>query len=120
LARDVVTVKEAGEQGGDDQHVLATAASRIVLSRDFARLHNKESGLPAMFRLMRIEPPEWAIQPSITITRVTIAEYAAMQRYRDRMLKAVHQEVEAYLNDPRLYFDGNADGFPQWSRLTGT
>jgi uncharacterized protein with PIN domain len=44
LGHDVLTVQEAGEQGGDDDHVLATAttASRIVLTfdrRDFTRLH---------------------------------------------------------------------------------
>jgi hypothetical protein len=35
-------------------------------------------------------------------------------------LKAVHREVEAYLNDPRLVFDGDADGFPHRRRLTGS
>jgi hypothetical protein len=44
LGHDVVTVQEAGEQGGDDAHVLqsATAAGRCVLTfdrRDFERLH---------------------------------------------------------------------------------
>src|SRR6202451_624289 len=44
LGHDVLTVQEAGKQGGDDAHVLATAAAagRIVLTfdrRDFARLH---------------------------------------------------------------------------------
>src|SRR4051812_14250266 len=44
LGHDVLTVQEAGEQGGHDDHVLATAtaASRIVLTfdrRDFSRLH---------------------------------------------------------------------------------
>ena len=46
LGHDVVTVQEAGEQGGDDDHVLATAtaSNRIVLTfdrRDFTRLHKK-------------------------------------------------------------------------------
>lgn len=48
LGHDVLTVREAGEQGGDDDHVLATAttAGRIVLTfdrRDFARLHKKNA-----------------------------------------------------------------------------
>jgi hypothetical protein len=48
LGHDVLTVQEAGQQGGDDAHVLVTAtlATRIVLTfdrRDFARLHNKSS-----------------------------------------------------------------------------
>ena len=46
LGHDVLTVQESGEQGGDDDQVLATAtaASRIVLTfdrRDFSRLHKK-------------------------------------------------------------------------------
>src|ERR1700677_1235158 len=46
LGHDVITVQEAGEQGGDDAQVLATAtaAERIVLTfdrRDFARLHRQ-------------------------------------------------------------------------------
>jgi hypothetical protein len=48
LGHDVLTVQEAGQQGGDDDHVLATAtaAIRIVLTfdrRDFSRLHKKSS-----------------------------------------------------------------------------
>ncbi len=44
LGHDILTVPEAGEQGGDDAHVLgyATAVDRIVLTfdrRDFERLH---------------------------------------------------------------------------------
>jgi hypothetical protein len=44
LGHDVLTVGEAGQQGGDDAHVLAyaTAAGRAVLTlnrRDFVRLH---------------------------------------------------------------------------------
>src|SRR6266576_6381064 len=44
LGHDVLTVQDAGEQGGDDARVLvyAVAAGRIVLTfdrRDFERLH---------------------------------------------------------------------------------
>jgi hypothetical protein len=67
----------------------------------------------------RIEPPEWARQPDLRITLVTVAEYAAIQRHRDKLLKAVHRAVEAYLNDPRLVFDGDGEGFPHRQRLTG-
>jgi hypothetical protein len=73
----------------------------------------------AKFRMTRIDPPGWATQPDLGITLVTVAEYAAIQRRRDRMLRAVHREVEAYLNDPRLYFTGDEDGFPDRDRLTG-
>ena len=66
----------------------------------------------AKFRLTRIEPPDWTTQPDLSIFRVTVAEYAAIQRHRDKLLRVVHREVEAYLNDPRLVFDGDEDGFP--------
>jgi hypothetical protein len=74
----------------------------------------------AKFRLTRIEPPAWATQPDLRIYRVTVAEYAAIQRHRDKLLRAVHREVESYLNDPRLVFDGGEDGFPHRRRLTGS
>ncbi|HLW66672.1 MAG TPA: hypothetical protein VKS79_15260 [Gemmataceae bacterium] len=74
----------------------------------------------ATFRLIRIEAPEWATQPDLRIYRVTVAEYAAIQRHREEMLQVVHREVEAYLNDPRLIFDGDKDGFPHRRRLTGS
>jgi hypothetical protein len=69
--------------------------------------------------MTRIEPPDWATQPDLSITRVPVADYAKIQRRRARMLAAVHREVEAYLNDPRLYFTGAEDGFPHRDRLTG-
>jgi hypothetical protein len=73
----------------------------------------------AKFRMTRTEPPGWATQPGLRITGVTAAEYAAIQRHRDKLLKAVGRAVEAYLNDPRLVFDGDEDGFPHRGRLTG-
>jgi hypothetical protein len=74
----------------------------------------------AKFRMTRIEPPKWATQLELRVTLVTVAEYAAIQRHRDKLLKAVHRAVEAYLNDPRLVFEGDEDGFPHRKRLTGT
>lgn len=71
------------------------------------------------FRLRRIEPPEWATQPDLSITDVTVNEFAAIQRRRTKLLRAVHREVEAYLNDSRLVFVGNEEGFPHRDRLTG-
>jgi hypothetical protein len=49
LGHDVLTVQEAGEAGGDDAHVLATAtaAGRIVLTFDrwdFEQLHRANPG----------------------------------------------------------------------------
>lgn len=71
----------------------------------------------AVFRMTRIGPPEWARQPELNIFRVTVAEYAAIQRHRDKLLLAVHQEVEAYLNTPGLYGEGVS--FPDRLRMTG-
>jgi hypothetical protein len=73
----------------------------------------------AKFRMTRVEPPEWATQPDLGVTAVTVAEYRAIRRHRAKMLRVVHREVEAYLNDPRLVFDNDEDGFPHRGRLTG-
>lgn len=48
-----------------------------------------------------------------------LADYHAIQEYRERMLAAVQQEVEAYLNTPGLYVEGVEDDFPNRSRMTG-
>src|SRR5688500_5997564 len=69
--------------------------------------------------MTRIEPPVWATQPDLGIQNVTVADFAAIQRRRTQLLTAVHREVEAYLNDPRLHFTGDEDSFPTRDRLTG-
>lgn len=69
--------------------------------------------------MTRIEPPSWATQPDLCITTVTVAEYLAIQRHREKILRAVQREVETYLNDLRLVFVGDEDGFPHRNRLTG-
>ena len=74
----------------------------------------------AKFRMTRIEPPEWAMQPDLSITGVTVGDYASIQRHRGKLLRVVHREVEKYLNDPRLVFDGPEEGFPHRHRLAGT
>lgn len=71
----------------------------------------------AKFRLTRIEPPHWATQPDLSTTGVTVAEYAAIQQHRDKLLRAVQREVEAYLNTPGLY--GEGESFPDRIRMTG-
>lgn len=68
--------------------------------------------------MTRIETPDWATRPALGITDVTVAEYAAIQRHRDKLLQAVHGEVEAYLNTAALY--GESDSFPDRLRMTGT
>ena len=69
------------------------------------------------FRMTRIEPPDWATQPDLSITSITVAEYRAIQRHRDKLLRFVHSEVEAYLNTPGLC--GEGDSFPDRLRMTG-
>lgn len=71
----------------------------------------------AKFRLMRIEPPDWATQQDLSITAVTVAEYAAIQRHRDKLLRAVQRQVEEYLNTAGLY--GEGESFPDRTRMTG-
>ncbi len=72
----------------------------------------------AKFRLTRIEPPDWATQPDLSIFNVTVAEYTAMQRHRERILWAVQREVEEYINTPDQY--GEGESFPDRLRMTGT
>lgn len=73
----------------------------------------------AKFRLTQIPSPEWATQPDLHIDGVSVAEYTKLQNHRAKMLRVVHREIEAYLNDPRLVFDGDEEGFPHRQRLTG-
>ncbi|MBY0459131.1 MAG: hypothetical protein K2V38_17485 [Gemmataceae bacterium] len=73
----------------------------------------------AKFRPTRIDPPGWASQPELRADGITAGEFAAIQAHRPKLLRAVHREVTAYLNDPRLVFDGDEDGFPHLLRLTG-
>ena len=47
----------------------------------------------AKFRMKRIEPPEWATQPELSISRVTVAEFAAMQRHREKMLRSIRPQL---------------------------
>jgi hypothetical protein len=67
--------------------------------------------------MTRIDPPEWATQPDLSIAGVTVAEYAAIQRHREKLLRGVQREVEAYLNTPGLYSEG--ESFPDRLRMTG-
>jgi len=71
----------------------------------------------AKFRMTRMEPPEWATQPDLRITALTVAEYTAIQQHRDELLRAVHSELQEYLNTPGLY--GEGEGFPDRLRMTG-
>jgi hypothetical protein len=61
--------------------------------------------------------PEWAKQLDLSITVVMVDEYAAIQRHRDKLLRAVHREVDAYMNSPELY--GEGESFPDRLRMTG-
>jgi hypothetical protein len=77
----------------------------------------KDGDCMSTFRMNRIDPPEWARQPVRNITGVTTAEYAAIQRNRDELLRIVHREVEDYLNTPGLF--GEGESFPDRLRMTG-
>lgn len=87
---------------------------------EFARQHSSaiECGAGgrfamAKFRLARIEPPGWTMQPDLGIDcGVTVDEYEAIQQHRGKLLRVAHQEVEAYLNDPELAFDDDEGMFP--------
>lgn len=63
--------------------------------------------------------PKWAREPDVWLHDLRLADYHAVQQYRERMLKVVHKEVEAYLNTAGLYYEGDEGGFPSRSRMTG-
>ena len=48
---------------------------------------------------------------------VTVAEYGAIQRHREKLLRAVHREIEEYLNTAGMY--GEGESFPDRLRMTG-
>ncbi len=73
-----------------------------------------------MFRMVRIEPPEWATQPDLNIASVKVAEFSKIQQFRSKMLQTVHNEIEHYVNDDGLVFCDNSESFPLRRRLTGS
>jgi hypothetical protein len=66
----------------------------------------------------RIEPPAWAREPTVWLDQTYLADYLAIQEHRDKLLAAVHKEVEKYLNTRDLVYD-DEEGFPNRSRMTG-
>ena len=71
----------------------------------------------AKFVLTRIGASDWATQPDLNVGGVTVAEYSAIQRHREKLLRIVHREIAKYLNTPGLYSEG--EGFPDRLRMTG-
>jgi hypothetical protein len=72
-----------------------------------------------MFRMQRIEVPSWARRPDVWLHGMRLSDYHAIQQHRDRLLDAVHQEVELYLNANDLCFVADEDGFPNRSKMSG-
>ena len=71
------------------------------------------------FRMSLIDRPEWACESNIWMKDIRLADYHAIQKHRELMLKSVHNEVEDYLNTDGLYFEGDVDRFPNRSQMTG-
>jgi hypothetical protein len=72
-----------------------------------------------MFKLTRIDQPSWAKPSRIQLECLEKSDFDILQQYREIMLDVVHQEVESYLNTPELYCEGDTEGFPNISRMTG-
>jgi hypothetical protein len=72
-----------------------------------------------MFRMRLVDLPDWARRGRFKVDGVNDWDMNAIRYRRPEMLRAVHEEIEAYLNDPLLYFDGDEDGFPHRKELTG-
>ena len=73
----------------------------------------------ARFLIKCVPHPKWAREPDVWLHDMRLADYHAIQKHRVRMLKVVHKEVETCLNTAGLYYDGEEDGFPNRSRMTG-
>lgn len=74
----------------------------------------------ARFRMKRIERPRWADKPDVRLSDMLLADYQAIQRRREQMLKVVQKEIESYLNTENLIYDDPEDeGFPNRLRMTG-
>lgn len=76
----------------------------------------------ARFRMKRIERPRWSDEPDIWLNDMRLADYEAIQKRRRQMLKAVHQEIENYLNTTGLYYeyeDEANESFPNRFQMTG-
>ena len=66
-----------------------------------------------------IARPRWARVPDVWLRDIRLADYDVIRAKRTQMLRAVHKEVEGYLNTAGLYFEGDDDGFPDRLRMTG-
>lgn len=69
--------------------------------------------------MTRIETPAWARPHDVELDDVQPSTYHAIQQHRTQLLEVVQREVELYLNTPDLYDDGDEDGFPNRTKMTG-
>jgi hypothetical protein len=65
-----------------------------------------------------VPAPDWADPAEVWLYDIRLSNYQAIQEYRPRMLEAVHEAVEKYLNTRGLYFSSD-DYFPNRKRMTG-
>jgi hypothetical protein len=88
LGHDVLTVQEAGRQGGDDPQVLAdaTAAGRTVLTHnrwDFERLHRQDPNHAGIISCTRDEDKDalvGRIHVALAGTRALIGHHIRVNR----------------------------------------
>ena len=71
------------------------------------------------FKTRRIPPPSWGYTAPVKLRDVTQSEYELIMQHRHAMVAAADEEVSRYLNDDRLVFHNDDDGFPNLSRMTG-
>ncbi|TKR29492.1 hypothetical protein FCE95_15250 [Luteimonas gilva] len=66
---------------------------------------------------VRIPTPLWARPTDASLyDGVRLSDYHLIQSHRDRLLDAVHDELDAYLNSDAIFGAGD---FPNRERLTG-
>jgi hypothetical protein len=70
--------------------------------------------------MTRVDLPAWARRPEAYLDNMRLSDYLAIQQqHRGRMLDLVHQEVEAYLNTPDLFGEGENGSFSNRSCMSG-
>ena len=65
-----------------------------------------------------IDPPAWAPRAELRFTRFHSAQYEECKKHRPEILRTVHAEVEAYVNDDDLT-PNDGESFPCRRRLSG-
>ena len=71
------------------------------------------------YRMKCVPRPKTSREPNVWLRDIRLADYEEVQKHRKTMIQAIHTEIEEYLNIDGLYYEGEEDGFPNRSHMTG-